>query len=235
MALPPRILESVPRMARRPRVFCVTPSERPDLALLLGESRWLAALARRLVGDGLEADELAQETLATAIERPPATDRPLRGWLATVLRGRLADRRREELARARREELGARVEALPATDDVVAKAEQQRLLVDALLALDEPYRTTVLLRFFEDLPPLAGEPRPLLPWIAGATIVNGTTKAVLAALAVAVLVGAWAWLGGHSGSPGAVESSGVASSSAEHGPRAPAEVRTTPSGEERPE
>jgi RNA polymerase sigma-70 factor, ECF subfamily len=130
-------------------------SERPDLTRLLAESRWLVALARRLVADGEEAEDLAQETLAAVLAHPPQDDRPLRGWLATVLRGRFVDRQREQGARRTRERQSSRREALPPTDDVVAKAEQQRLLVAAVLALTEPERTTVLLRFFECLPPRA--------------------------------------------------------------------------------
>jgi len=129
--------------------------EQPDLTQLLAESRWLSALARRLVADGQAADDLAQDTLAAALRHPPRGDRPLRGWLASVLRGRLVDKRREEHSRSARERAGARAEGLPPTDEVIAKAEQQRLLVDAVLALAEPERTSVLLRFFENLPPRA--------------------------------------------------------------------------------
>ena len=35
---------------------------------------------------------------------------------------------------------------------MVEKAALQRALVEAVLELEEPYRTTVLLRFFEELP-----------------------------------------------------------------------------------
>ncbi|MBK7644086.1 MAG: RNA polymerase sigma factor [Planctomycetes bacterium] len=128
--------------------------ERPDLTQLLAESRWLAALAsppgrRRRGGD------LAQDTLAAALAHPPQGDRPLRGWLATVLRGRWSGQAaRAGCAQCTRPQ-NSRQEALPPTDDVVAKAEQQRLLVAAVLALTEPERTTVLLRFFEGLPPRA--------------------------------------------------------------------------------
>ncbi|MBI3847168.1 MAG: hypothetical protein HY292_21275, partial [Planctomycetes bacterium] len=41
---------------------------------------------------------------------------------------------------------------LPSTADVVEREALRREVVDAVLGLDEPYRTTLLLRFFEDEP-----------------------------------------------------------------------------------
>src|SRR6185295_7253069 len=43
--------------------------------------------------------------------------------------------------------------AVRSTADVVAEAESHKRLVLAVMQLDEPYRSTVLLRWFEDLPP----------------------------------------------------------------------------------
>ena len=42
-------------------------------------------------------------------------------------------------------------EALPPTDHLVAQAEAQHVVAKAVTALPEPYRTTVLLRYFESL------------------------------------------------------------------------------------
>src|SRR5205823_5109556 len=44
-------------------------------------------------------------------------------------------------------------EASRSTADVVAEAESHKRLVLAVLELPEPYRSTVLLRWFEDLAP----------------------------------------------------------------------------------
>ena len=38
-------------------------------------------------------------------------------------------------------------------DEIVARLETQRRVVDAVMALDEPYRTVVVYRYFDDLPP----------------------------------------------------------------------------------
>jgi RNA polymerase sigma factor (sigma-70 family) len=124
-----------------------------DLDTLLAETRWLSGLARQLVARSHDAEDLVQETLRTAIERPPSAGRPLRGWLRTVLLSRSRDTHRSERARTVREQNATPAAAVPSTVDVVVKAEVHGELVTAVLALDEPYRTCLLLRFFENLRP----------------------------------------------------------------------------------
>lgn len=123
-----------------------------EIGALLAQTAWIRALARSLVADVELAEDLVQDAWVAALERPPRADRSVRGWLATVLRNRSSDLGRERGGRARREQAAARDEALPSAHDVVEKAALQRALVGAVLELDEPFRTTVLLRFFEDLP-----------------------------------------------------------------------------------
>jgi iron(II)-dependent oxidoreductase len=96
---------------------------------LLAQSEWLRALARTLVQDAELAEDLVQETWLSALRTRPAPEGGLRGWLGTVLRNR---------ARTR---------------DVVERACVQQEVVAAVMALDEPYRETLLLRYFDELPP----------------------------------------------------------------------------------
>ncbi|MGE3174660.1 MAG: sigma-70 family RNA polymerase sigma factor [Planctomycetota bacterium] len=126
---------------------------------LLAQSAWLRRLAARLVDDHGAADDLVQDTLVTALERPPAdaaTDGRLRGWLASVLRTRAGMRRRADVRRTAREHHVARADRIdpaPATgtaDDAIAA---QRRLLDALATLPARDREVVVLRFFDDLPP----------------------------------------------------------------------------------
>lgn len=115
---------------------------------LLVHAGWLHDLARCLVGEP-GADDLVQEVWLRVADRPPARVRSPRGWLATVLRhvhARSAERR--GAADAREREV-ARPELLPGADELAERAEAQRRLVEAVLDLDEPYRRTLLLRFFE--------------------------------------------------------------------------------------
>ncbi|HEV8112764.1 MAG TPA: sigma-70 family RNA polymerase sigma factor [Planctomycetota bacterium] len=126
---------------------------------LSAQTRWLRALARTLVADGNLADDLVQDTWLAALRRPASSPEegaqrgPVRAWLATVLRRRVAERRRESASRAARERSSARREELPSTLEMVERAAVQRDLVQAVLDLDEPYRTTILWRYFEELPP----------------------------------------------------------------------------------
>lgn len=128
----------------------------PDVDRLLANAGWVKSLAVRLVADEAAADDLAQETWLRALERPPRaadTPRSLRAWLARVV-GRFArQQRRHDAAAERRERAVASAEAQPDVADVVAHAELHRRVVDAVLELDEPYRATLLLRFFEDETP----------------------------------------------------------------------------------
>ena len=120
-----------------------------DLQALLEQTSWIQALARRLVTDPNLAEDLAQDTWVDALERTPDGGRPLRGWLATVMRNNLGKRRRSEANRAARERANPRAEELPSTLEVVEKASTHRDVVLAVLGLDEPYRSTVLMRYFE--------------------------------------------------------------------------------------
>lgn len=55
--------------------------------------------------------------------------------------------------RRARKETSARPEAQPLGEDLVQHLYTQRLLADALMELDEPFRGTLLLRYYEGLPP----------------------------------------------------------------------------------
>jgi len=126
----------------------------PNVEALLEHARWARSLARELVGgDVHQAEDLTQEAFAAALVRPPNDQERTSGWLARVLRNRRVSNLRREDARGRAEPRAARAEAQPSTLELVEQAETQRRLVACVLALEEPYRRVVLLRWFGDLPP----------------------------------------------------------------------------------
>lgn len=118
---------------------------------LLSHAGWIRGLARRLVADAFTADDVTQDTLLAALEHPPSADRPLRPWLARVLANVVRMRRRGEGRRATHEKRSARGEALPSPEELAERVGLERQVVDAVMALPEPYRATVLLRYFEGL------------------------------------------------------------------------------------
>jgi RNA polymerase sigma-70 factor (ECF subfamily) len=128
----------------------MTPSESLDAEALLRHGAWLAQLARALVAKDDEIDDVVQQTYAQALATPPRRATNLRGWLGAIARNVIRSSRRQDAARAVREEL-APPPALPeAPDELVARAELRRAVVDAVLALAEPYRSAVIRRFFEE-------------------------------------------------------------------------------------
>src|SRR5262249_39076778 len=111
--------------------------------------------ASSLVVDAARADDLVQRALLAAIDAPPATADHPRAWLATVVRRLVRRDRLDEQGRSEGEQRATRPHHQPAAHAVVARAALQHEISAAVLALDEPYRTALLLRFFEDRPPRA--------------------------------------------------------------------------------
>jgi len=129
---------------------------------LLLQRRFIGALARRLVADAAQVDDVAQETwleLLTTKSRPRARsagadDGALpRSWLRRVVRNVVLQLGRAEGRRAAREAVvGRTAEArAPATDQIVEQLDLQRRLIERALALPPIYREIVLLHFYEEL------------------------------------------------------------------------------------
>lgn len=112
-----------------------------------------------LCTDPTRADDAVQETWLAAMRAPPRHDTNLRGWLGRALRSALRQGARGEQRRRRRESEHATVGSgfAEAADEAACRAELHRHLVQLVLALPEPQRTLVLLRYFDglDVPALA--------------------------------------------------------------------------------
>lgn len=116
---------------------------------MLRELEGLRALARSLVRGDAEADDLVQDTAVAAITHPPDEDRPVRPWLATVLRNRWRMNRRAEARRRSRDQAAAELVEPEAGDDPIDRARVLEKLSAALVALDEPFRGTVIRRYLD--------------------------------------------------------------------------------------
>lgn len=125
-----------------------------DPASLLSDEAFARRIAIGLLRDRAAADDLVQEAWLDILDRPPQHASNLRGYLAKILRRLSSRKRRDEERRAARERWSAEHGARQSdAAEVVARAEIHQRTVAAALALDEPYRATILLRFFDDLTP----------------------------------------------------------------------------------
>lgn len=115
--------------------------------------RFLRALARKLVHDQDLADDVVQDTWLAALQHPPRARETVRAWLARVTYNRAIQSFRARERRERRELHTARSEALPSPTDDLEREQARRLVVEALAATGEPYRTVILLRYYEGLEP----------------------------------------------------------------------------------
>lgn len=128
-------------------------SAAPSIEDLLRQSRWIETLARRLVGDASMADDVSQAAWVIALRERESARSNVRAWLGAIVRNLAREARRREAQRHAVERRGARLEALPSTDELAARVEAQHAVVRTILELDEVDRRTLLLRYFEDSSP----------------------------------------------------------------------------------
>jgi len=113
---------------------------------------WVRRQAIALVGHEDVADDLVQDAWIVALRSPPEPNRPLRPWLAGVLRNLAYKRWRSDGRRRRREMKTLDLsQEMPTPERLVDRAQTARLLAKLVQALDEPYRSTILLRYDEML------------------------------------------------------------------------------------
>ncbi len=133
-----------------------------DSRRLLEHIDWVQHLARSLVRDPDQAEDLAQEAYVAALRSPAPAPGAMRAWLATIVRHMAQRLSRRDAHRRHGEHAISRLEAFEEADLVEAAQEHERL-VHQVLALREPQRSTVLLRYYRSLTPsqiaeLRGEP-----------------------------------------------------------------------------
>jgi RNA polymerase sigma-70 factor (ECF subfamily) len=111
--------------------------------------KWVRRLARAMVRDADKAEDLAQDAWQLALEQPVRQGNAWRGWFSRVMKNRVVD---QWYSKERRKPLNAQ---LPTPDDSVTpeetlqRLETQQALGEAVKGLDEPYRSALLLHYFE--------------------------------------------------------------------------------------
>jgi RNA polymerase sigma factor (sigma-70 family) len=118
---------------------------------LLRDERWLRALAGRVVA-GADVDDVVQDAMVAALRAPPRDPLRLRAWLGRVVHHFALRHQHGERRRAARERGAARPEALPAVDATLERLALARRVTEAVVALPEPYRSTLLWHFHDEVP-----------------------------------------------------------------------------------
>src|SRR5262245_9106447 len=121
-----------------------------DAQSLAAHREALTRLAAAILRDPHTAEDVVQDAYVAAIRRPPPDGARAVPWFAGVVRHLALSRLRAD-ARRRRHELAAVRGGADSPADAVERVEAHRRVVEAVLSLVEPYRTTVVLRYFEEL------------------------------------------------------------------------------------
>ncbi|MBI3818145.1 MAG: sigma-70 family RNA polymerase sigma factor [Planctomycetes bacterium] len=130
-----------------------SPAAFPDDFNFRAHDAFVRRLAFGLLRDAEDVNDAAQDVWVAALRHGPRSAGDLRNWLAHVTKNVSIQLLRSRAARARREELLTYESADADVHEVVSREETRRRIFDAAVALDEPYRTVILLRYFSDLPP----------------------------------------------------------------------------------
>ncbi|MCP5020478.1 MAG: sigma-70 family RNA polymerase sigma factor [bacterium] len=127
------------------------PASTIQIETLLEYEPFVRSILRGMVSDENQVHDLVQETWVRAMRRPPTESGAIKGWLARVAKNLVHDSRRRSATRTHRENAVSRPEA-----DTSGAASEERLrlhkrIVDAVMELDEPYRTVMILTYYEEL------------------------------------------------------------------------------------
>jgi len=120
---------------------------------LIAHAEFLRNLARAMLGHDADAEDVVQEAMAAGLRAGPRDRSRARGWLAGVVRNLSMARRRAE-GRRRKHQRSSPPPAPPSPpDEVASRIELERLLVQAVEELEEPYRSAVVHRYLDGHPP----------------------------------------------------------------------------------
>jgi RNA polymerase sigma-70 factor (ECF subfamily) len=121
-----------------------------NLDEVLSQAAWIRQLARQLVSDAADRDDVVQEAWIQALQQAPRA-RSLRPWLVGVVRNVSRMERRAGGRRRAREAAIEEAPAEPTPEQLAERVEIERVVAGALLEVAEPYRSTLLWRYYEDL------------------------------------------------------------------------------------
>jgi len=127
------------------------PEER--FAEIAAEAAWVRRLAIAVASDAHTGEDIAQDALLAASNPAAGAPAHLKLWLAGAVRKLHLRRGRADADRRGRELRAARPDVADDPTLAMERLELQEALSAAVRELEEPYRTTVLQRWYEGLEP----------------------------------------------------------------------------------
>lgn len=124
-----------------------------DVKAMLAQHHFVRALVRSLLRGADGEDDVVQNTWLRAMRTGPNDQANLRPWLGRIARNLSLDHLRNARRRRRHERDAGSPEAVTLASDVLQREGERGRMIAAVLALPQPYRNTVLLRFWNELSP----------------------------------------------------------------------------------
>jgi RNA polymerase sigma factor (sigma-70 family) len=122
-----------------------------DLSLLLAHERWAGRLARALVHDDDIAEDIVQEARVSFWRSAPTQSASVRAWLRAVIRNLAHDQGRVQARKRRDAEAVAAETTSPSAEELAQRLEGHQLLATLVGQLREPFRETIILRYYEGM------------------------------------------------------------------------------------
>lgn len=142
-------------MLRRCLHVDMTSFDEARLQSALQHEAALRRLARGLLRDPAAADDATHHALLQEASGRRAAGTGLWPFLVATVRNHANNVRKLARRRMQHERAAAPKDTIAPACDLLAREQLRRRVADAVLALEEPYRTTVWLRWFEDMSPAA--------------------------------------------------------------------------------
>jgi len=119
---------------------------------LLAQADFVRRLACNLVADDHLSADIAQDALLLAWRKSSSPWKNPSAWFSRIIRNLSISHFRSESRRREREKAVALPEKIASPEEIVELEEVRGRVVEAVLSLEEIYRTTIILRYYHDLP-----------------------------------------------------------------------------------
>ncbi|MEQ1633899.1 MAG: sigma-70 family RNA polymerase sigma factor [Planctomycetota bacterium] len=121
------------------------------LEQVMRHERGLRRLAAALIANPADADDAVQHAMTQAAMGRRRQGTPLWPFLVTALRRHASNLRKFAARRRAHEQQMPAAREMPSPEEFLAREQLRRHVADAVHALEEPFRTTIWLRWFEGL------------------------------------------------------------------------------------